>query len=948
MKQNRNTGDRPDRNEMAGTFAGEPPQVTGRGRHRRRLLALAITGLLSAQAQAANTTVAAGETADGIVINNNDAQLVYGVANNTVINTGYEFTGDDEDKNTGGQFVQNGGVARQTTINSNGLQRVNSGGRAEGVVVNAGGGQSLAGQSFDAVLNGGEQWVHSGGIATGTVINDGGWQTVKSGAVATDTVVNTGSEGGPDAENDYAGQTVYGDAVRTTINKNGRQVVAVSGTANTTVVYVGGDQSVHGQAYDTVLNGGNQYVHAGGLSTGTVINDGGWQVVKDGGRADDTRVNSGGRLQVNAGGVAGQVTQAQGGALVTSTAATVSGTNRLGNFSVDATSGTATGVVLENGGRLEVLTGDRADTTTVDREGTLKVNTGGTATDVTMNAGGALIADSGATVSGTNAQGAFSIDAASGRASGLLLENGGRFRVASGAVADNTTVSSGGNLSAGDGAVLSGTTRLTDSATLTIAGNVVSQGTLENAGTITFGPEPGDMVRTRLAATSADSTFTPRTLTTTRLVGQGGTINMRINLSDPEFQRDMLVIDGGQATGKTWLNFTHTGDAGLGLATTGNGIRVVDAINGATTDAGAFALARKLQAGVYNYTLNHGSADESWYLTSEAGYRSEVALYASLFAQSMDYDRALAGSYSQRSTVKGDSGVWGRIQGGHMGHDNNGGMAHGATPESSGSYGFVQLGGDLLSTPSLNAGVYGAAGHSSVDVKDDDRARAGTVRDDVYSLGGYLTAVHANSGLWADVVAQGSRHNLNASSDADSFDTHGWGWLASLETGLPFNVTDGLILEPQLQYIWQGLSLNNGHDNGGYVNFGDGSAQHLRAGLRIGSQSEMTFGNGTSTQAASGDSMKHSVSELPVNWWVRPSVIRTFSSDGDLSMGTAAAGSNVTFTPSQDGTSVDFQAGIDALIRQNVTLGIQGGYTRSVSGNSADGYNARASLKVSF
>ncbi|MGS0639738.1 AIDA repeat-containing protein, partial [Citrobacter sp. VF227] len=155
----------------------------------------------------------------------------------------------------------------------------------------------------------------------------------------------------------------------------------------------------------------------------------------------------------------------------------------------------------------------------------------------------------------------------------------------------------------------------------------------------------------------------PRTLTTTRLVGQGGTINMRINLSDPEFQRDMLVIDGGQATGKTWLNFTHTGDAGLGLATTGDGIRVVDAINGATTDAGAFSLARKLQAGVYNYTLNHGSADESWYLTSEAGYRSEVALYASLFAQSMDYDRALAGNYSQRSTVKGDSGVWGRIQG---------------------------------------------------------------------------------------------------------------------------------------------------------------------------------------------------------------------------------------------------------------------------------------------
>ncbi len=64
------------------------------------------------------------------------------------------------------------------------------------------------------------------------------------------------------------------------------------------------------------------------------------------------------------------------------------------------------------------------------------------------------------------------------------------------------------------------------------------------------------------------------------------------------------------------------------------------------------------------------------------------------------------------------------IQGGHLGHDNNGGIARGATPESSGSYGFVRLEGDLLRTEvagmSLTTGVYGAAGHSSVDVKDDD------------------------------------------------------------------------------------------------------------------------------------------------------------------------------------------------------------------------------------
>lgn len=66
-------------------------------------------------------------------------------------------------------------------------------------------------------------------------------------------------------------------------------------------------------------------------------------------------------------------------------------------------------------------------------------------------------------------------------------------------------------------------------------------------------------------------------------------------------------------------------------------------------------------------------------------------------------------------------GFWGRIQGGHTGHDGNGGIARGDTPESSGSYGFIQLGGDLFKhdtgTLSLTSGLYGAAGQSSVDVK---------------------------------------------------------------------------------------------------------------------------------------------------------------------------------------------------------------------------------------
>ncbi len=132
------------------------------------------------------------------------------------------------------------------------------------------------------------------------------------------------------------------------------------------------------------------------------------------------------------------------------------------------------------------------------------------------------------------------------------------------------------------------------------------------------------------------------------------------------------------------------------------------------------------------------------------------------------------------------------------------------------------------------------------------------------------------------------------------------------------------------------------------MKFGHGSTQHVRAGFRLGSHNDMTFGEGTSSRDTLRDSAKHSVSELPVNWWVQPSVIRTFSSRGDMSMGTAAAGSNMTFSPSRNGTSLDLQAGLEARVRENITLGVQAGYAHSVSGSSAEGYNGQATLNVTF
>ncbi|CTW84294.1 autotransporter adhesin Ag43 [Escherichia coli] len=949
MKRHLNTSYRLVWNHITGTLVVASELARSRGKRAGVAVALSLAAVTSVPALAADKVVQAGETVNDGTLTNHDNQIVFGTANGMTISTGLEL-GPDSEENTGGQWIQNGGIAGNTTVTTNGRQVVLEGGTASDTVIRDGGGQSLNGLAVNTTLNNrGEQWVHEGGVATGTIINRDGYQSVKSGGLATGTIINTGAEGGPDSDNSYTGQKVQGTAESTTINKNGRQIILFSGLARDTLIYAGGDQSVHGRALNTTLNGGYQYVHRDGLALNTVINEGGWQVVKAGGAAGNTTINQNGELRVHAGGEATAVTQNTGGALVTSTAATVIGTNRLGNFTVE--NGKADGVVLESGGRLDVLESHSAQNTLVDDGGTLAVSAGGKATSVTITSGGALIADSGATVEGTNASGKFSIDGISGQASGLLLENGGSFTVNAGGQAGNTTVGHRGTLMLAAGGSLSGRTQLSKGASMVLNGDVVSTGDIVNAGEIRFDNQTTPNAALSRAVAKSNSPVTFHKLTTTNLTGQGGTINMRVRL-DGSNASDQLVINGGQATGKTWLAFTNVGNSNLGVATTGQGIRVVDAQNGATTEEGAFALSRPLQAGAFNYTLNRDS-DEDWYLRSENAYRAEVPLYTSMLTQAMDYDRILAGSRSHQTGVNGENNsVRLSIQGGHLGHDNNGGIARGATPESGGSYGFVRLEGDLLRTEvagmSLTTGVYGAAGHSSVDVKDDDGSRAGTVRDDAGSLGGYLNLVHTSSGLWADIVAQGTRHSMKASSDNNDFRARGWGWLGSLETGLPFSITDNLMLEPQLQYTWQGLSLDDGQDNAGYVKFGHGSAQHVRAGFRLGSHNDMTFGEGTSSRDTLRDSAKHSVSELPVNWWVQPSVIRTFSSRGDMSMGTAAAGSNMTFSPSRNGTSLDLQAGLEARIRENITLGVQAGYAHSVSGSSAEGYNGQATLNMTF
>jgi len=101
-------------------------------------------------------------------------------------------------------------------------------------------------------------------------------------------------------------------------------------------------------------------------------------------------------------------------------------------------------------------------------------------------------------------------------------------------------------------------------------------------------------------------------------VGLGGTILLNTHLGADGSPSDKLVINGGTATGSTFLRISNAG--GLGALTVGSGIPVVETANGGSTALGAFTLSGQVTAGAYDYLLYRGSVDQTspddWYLRS--------------------------------------------------------------------------------------------------------------------------------------------------------------------------------------------------------------------------------------------------------------------------------------------------------------------------------------------
>ena len=423
-----------------------------------------------------------------------EQHLSGGIAVSAVINSG------------GTQVIQNGGTAHQNHI-TGGRQELFSGGSAAYNVIDNGGTQHVlsGGSASNTIINsGGQQIISGGGSAVGTQINDAGVQNVSGGGVEY-TVINSGGQqnifwGNVSGTtiNDAGVQNVLGgDVLYTTINSGGQQIISPRANVTLSILNDGGVQTVLSGAVaeETIINSGgmlkvdegaigfmvtqndggavvtntraeldgtnrNGYFSiAGGNANNILLENGGALHVMEHNSASSTTVNSGGTLRVDAGGTATAITQNDGAAVVTNTSAVLEGSNVNGSFSI--TGGKASNMLLEHGGRLDVLSGHTANNTTLNSNGEMHVSTGGSATDTAVNSGGTQ------TISG-------------GSATSTTINDAGIQNVLSGGSATDTTVNSGGTQTISGGSATS--TTINDAGIQNVLSGGIATDTTVNAG----------------------------------------------------------------------------------------------------------------------------------------------------------------------------------------------------------------------------------------------------------------------------------------------------------------------------------------------------------------------------------------------------------------------------------------------------------------------------------
>lgn len=495
-------------------------------------------------------------------------------------------------------------------------------------------------------------------------------------------------------------------------------------------------------------------------------------------------------------------------------------------------------------------------------------------------------------------------------------------------------------------------------ATLDLAGFDQTIPELTNAGTVLLNGAPGTVLTVR-----GDYT------------GFGGTMVFNTYLGSDTSPSDRLVIDGGVGD-DTGVLVNNIG--GPGARTTGDGILLVEAINGATTTTTAFALAGPVVAGPYEYSLyrggSSGGSPDNWFLrsvldcslaptlpecqnppgpTPPPHYRPETSLYTAIPSLALAYDnvlldtldqrmgglRSFQGTGSNRETNDPAHLAWGRIVRLNGSRD---GDTHGiyddAGPDYDYTFNAVQVGTDLVRNEHADGsfdstGLYLAYGHSEADVDHFDRTPAGTDKLDGWTIGGYWTHFGA-SGWYVDTVVQGTWYDIKTEGRLPEMTTDGFGLGASLEAGYPFHCANTVVVEPQAQVTYQTIDLDDTRDVGSVVRFSDVDSLVGRLGVRLSRSWK------PAPAAPSADKQRKAATV-----WVRASLVNEFLGRPETRF--SSADGYIPFQTDTQGAGYVIDTGIDAEIADNISL-----YGNLLFQNRFDGddhaFGGQLGLKIKF
>jgi outer membrane autotransporter protein len=458
--------------------------------------------------------------------------------------------------------------------------------------------------------------------------------------------------------------------------------------------------------------------------------------------------------------------------------------------------------------------------------------------------------------------------------------------------------------------------------------------------------------------------------------GNGGTVNLNVALNsynDPadatygdnndstgDSPGDVLIITPGHnVTGSSVLNIHNVG--GLGAKTTGNGIEVVEAQG--TTGNGIFTLGNhRVAAGAYEYNLFQGNAAgvndpdsaNDWYLRSRV--RSEIPLYKSVPTVLNGYTHTLIDTMHERvgdqyahdeaslggvalssantasNSQNSENGAWLRVIGTNGKFGNN----SISDPRFFQTNQILQVGFDLYRRTGEDrsrdyAGLYTSAGTSSGHTWDPLTGNsAGTFSTSSYSLGGYWSHFGA-SGWYVDGLTQVSINDIHTNAGSgEKSGSNAWGFAASLESGIPFRTSDLLVLEPQMQLVYQAAGYDNMRDS---VSTQILNADHSfsgRVGIRIAKSWALNEAN-----------------EAPRNLtlWARPSVWHEFSSNPKVDV--TSDGSSTSFQSDERVSWLDSRIGIDTPIFNQGSFFASTGYQVGIA-DRRDSYDVKLGLRFTW